>query len=250
MSPGLPEKASTRAAASPSEAIVSVVAAGRVRAARSPENRLRLMLVDDHPVVRQGIGACLARQPRFEVVGEAGDGHEALLRIKELGPDIVLMDIEMPGLDGLEVTTRLRRDRPDVKVLILTMHVTPDYVRRILDSGARGCVSKMAPPKDLVAAIEAVDSGESFFSPEVARLALNQMVQNGADSSSELTGREREVLILIAGGLSNKEMAGQLGVGVRTIETHRERIMDKLNIHTIAGLTKYAVAKGLVGLQG
>ena len=101
-----------------------------------------------------------------------------------------------------------------------------------------------------VAAIEAVDSGESFFSPEVARLALNQMVQNGADSSSELTGREREVLILIAGGLSNKEMAGQLGVGVRTIETHRERIMDKLNIHTIAGLTKYAVAKGLVGLQG
>jgi two-component system nitrate/nitrite response regulator NarL len=140
---------------------------------------------------------------------------------------------------------------PQVKVLILSMHDNSDYIMRILQSGARGYVLKEASPEELVKAIETVNSGEAFFSPEVARLALNQFVQGSGEGPhpSQLTDREREVLIHIAEGLSNKEIACRLNVGVRTVETHRERIMRKLDIHTIAGLTKFAISKGLITLQ-
>ncbi len=210
---------------------------------------IRLLLVDDHPVVRKGIRMCLSRTPNLDVVGEASDGQEALVKTKELNPDLVLMDIDMPKMSGLAVTELLRKDRPDVKVLILSMHDNTDYVMRILQSGARGYVLKEASPEELVQAIETVNAGEAFFSPDVARVALNQFVQ-GADKSAEnqLTGREEEVLVQIAEGLSNKEIASRLDVGVRTVETHRERIMRKLDIHSVAGLTKYAIAKGLVRL--
>ncbi len=215
------------------------------------KNRIKLLLVDDHPVVRRGISSCLARQERLSIVGEAGDGIEAVRKAKELAPDIVLMDIDMPHMDGLAVTEVLRKELPNIKVLILSMHSNTDYVLRIIQSGARGYVLKEASPEELVRAIETVESGESFFSPDIARVALNQFVRGPGEgpTPSQLTNREREVLIQIAEGLSNKEIASRLGVGVRTVETHRERIMRKLNIHSVAGLTKFAIAKGLITLR-
>jgi DNA-binding NarL/FixJ family response regulator len=214
------------------------------------KSRIKLLLVDDHPLVRRGISSCLARQERFAIVGEAADGLEALRKAKELLPDIILMDIEMPLMNGLTVTERLRRELPSVKVLILSMHSNPDYVLRIIQSGARGYVLKEASLEELVRAIETVDSGEAFFSPDVARSAFNQFVHRTGEGSSpsQLTNREREVLTYLAGGLSNKEVASALGIGVRTVETHREHMMRKLNIHNVAGLTRFAIAKGLIVL--
>jgi len=216
------------------------------------KQRIKILIVDDHPVVRKGISSCLARNENFEVVGEAGDGQEALRKTKELSPDIVLLDIDMPQMSGLAATELIRRDFPSLKILILSMHANTEFVLRIIQAGARGYVLKEAKPEDLAKAIETVYNGEVYFSPEVARVALNQFVRRNGDSEDsprQLTSREREVLIAIAEGLSNKEIATRLGVGVRTVETHRERIMRKLNIHSVAGLTRYAITKGLVMLR-
>jgi DNA-binding NarL/FixJ family response regulator len=212
---------------------------------------IKVLLADDHPVVRRGIAACLSRFPNLEIVAEAADGQDALRKIAQFSPDIVLMDIDMPQLSGLAVTERLRKEFPNVKVVVLSVHDQTDFIMRILQSGARGYVLKDAPTEELVQAIETVHSGESFFSPEVARMALSQFVRGTADSDSalQLTPREREVLTQIAEGLSNKEVANVLGVGVRTVETHRERIMRKLNIHSVAGLTRFAISKGFVSLS-
>ena len=237
--------------AQPLQAPVTDGRNGNPRSACKTKNRIRVLLADDHPVVRQGIAFCLARQPGLEVIGEAGDGREALRKIRELLPDIVLMDIDMPHMSGLAVAEVLRRELPQIKVLILSMHQQSEYVLRILQSGAHGYVLKESPLEELIRAIETVHTGEAFFSPEIARVALNQFVQgngHGPDLNN-LTPREREVLIHVAEGCSNKEIANQLGVGVRTIETHRERIMRKLDIHSIAGLTRFAIAKGLITLR-
>ena len=215
------------------------------------KRRIKLLLVDDHPVVRKGISSCLARHEHLQVVGEAGNGEEAIRKTRELAPDIVLMDIDMPEMNGLTVTELLRKESPKIKVLILSMHSNSEYVMRIIQSGASGYVLKEAPTEELLRAIEAVNAGEAFFSPEVARVALNKYVRGITDTAvAQLTNREREVLIQIAEGLSNKEIASKLGVGVRTVETHRERIMRKLNIHSVAGLTKFAISQGLVSLEG
>ncbi|MSU57415.1 MAG: response regulator transcription factor [Pedosphaera sp.] len=214
------------------------------------KNRIKLLVVDDHPIVRKGISQCLAKHEHLEIIGEAGDGREAVRKARELQPDLLLMDINMPQMSGLAVTELLRREMPKIKVLILSMHGNTDYVLRILQSGARGYVLKDAAPEELVRAIELVQSGEAYFSNDVARTALNQFVRGNAAAanSPQLTNREREVLTHIADGLSNKEIANVLGVGVRTVETHRERIMRKLDIHNVAGLTKFAIQKGLVTL--
>jgi len=214
-------------------------------------SRIKVLLVDDHPVVRRGISSCLARHSHLLIVGEAADGHEAVAKAKELLPDIVLLDIDLPHLSGLGVAEVLRRDLPNTKVLILSMCQRPEYIPRILQSGARGYVLKEAPPEELVKAIEMVTAGECYFSPEIARLALNQVVQGNGHGPdvAELTSREREVLVQVAGGFCNKEIATNLNVGVRTVETHRERIMHKLAIHSVAGLTRFALAKGLVTLR-
>ena len=213
--------------------------------------KLKVLIVDDHPVVRKGLQTCLSRQDRIKIVGEASDGDEALRKARQLGPDIVLMDISMPGMNGLAVTELLRKEVPSVKVLILSMHNNREYIFRIIQAGAHGYVSKGAAPEELVRAIESVCEGEPFFSPEVARAALTQFVSGAGKKEpfAQLTQREREVLALIADGQSNKEIASQLGIGVRTIETHRERIMRKLGIHTIAGLTRFAIMSGVVSLD-
>lgn len=214
------------------------------------KNSIKVLVVDDHPVVRKGISACLARHQQMQVIGEAADGREALRLARELQPDITLMDIDMPQMNGLVATEALHRELPRIKVLILSMHSNTEYVLRIIQSGARGFVLKEAPTDELVRAIETVNAGEAYFSSDVARVALNKFVQaNGDAAESHLTGREREVLMLITDGFSNKEIASQLGVGVRTVETHRERIMRKLDIHTVAGLTRYAIGQGLITLR-
>jgi len=215
------------------------------------KGRVRVLLVDDHPIVRKGLGSCLARQPHLEIVGEAADGREALAKSRALLPDVVLMDIDMPHMSGLAVAEVLRKELPQIKVLILSMYRQTEYVLRILQSGAQGYILKDADPLELVTAINAVTSGQTYFSPDIARVALNQFVQGSGQGPDPrgLTQREREVLIHIAEGCSNKEIACNLGVGVRTIETHRERIMRKLNIHSIAGLTRFAIAKGVVTLR-
>jgi two-component system nitrate/nitrite response regulator NarL len=215
------------------------------------KRHIRVLVADDHPVVRRGMSSCLARHEHLAIVGEAADGLEAVAKAKELLPDVLLLDIEMPGMSGLNVSEVLRKDLPQVKVLVLSMYQRAEYLLRILQSGARGYVLKDAPTEELVKAIETVNAGESYFSPEIARLALNHFVQGNGEGPdlAALTNREREVLALIAEGLSNKEIATRLDVGVRTVETHRERIMRKLDIHSIAGLTRFAIAKGLITLR-
>jgi two-component system nitrate/nitrite response regulator NarL len=215
------------------------------------KKKIKVMVVDDHPVVRRGLSSCLSNRENVKLVGEASDGAEAVLKVKELQPDVLLMDIDMPQMDGLAVTEKLRKEAPQVKVLILSSHSKRDYVTRIIRAGARGYVLKDTPPDDLVKAIQAVDSGEAFFSPPVARIALNQYVDESDQEAplAKLSERERQVLGLIAEGKSNKEIAVALDIGVRTTETHRERIMRKLDIHSVAGLTKFAIANGIVSLD-
>jgi DNA-binding NarL/FixJ family response regulator len=215
------------------------------------QNRVKILLADDHPLVRRGIGSSLARQPNLEVIGEASDGREALAKIKQLLPDMVLLDIDMPHMSGLALASLLRKELPQIRILVLSMHRHPEYVLRILQSGAHGYVLKDSPIEEVVHAITTINAGQSYFHPEIARVALSHMTGgNGSGSDlDKLTQREREVLIRIAEGCSNKEIAQVLDVGVRTVETHRERIMRKLNLHSIAALTRFAIAKGLTTLR-
>src|SRR6185369_12338051 len=159
--------------------IQSSLAGAQAREAKAgtPKGRIKVLLVDDHPVVRKGISACLARHDHLQVIGEAADGHEAVKKARELAPDIMLMDIDMPHMNGLAVTELVRKEFPRIKVLILSMHSNTDYVMRIIQSGARGYVLKDAPTDELIRAIDTINTGEAFFSPEVARSALNQYVK-------------------------------------------------------------------------
>ncbi|OQC25174.1 MAG: Oxygen regulatory protein NreC [Verrucomicrobia bacterium ADurb.Bin063] len=210
-----------------------------------------MLVADDHPVVRKGLQSCLSRAGRLRLVGEAADGDEALRKARELQPDVVLMDISMPGMNGLMVTEMLRKELPQVKVLVVSVQRNKDAIFRVIQAGAHGYVSKEAPSEEVIRAIESVHGGEPYFSEEIARAALYEFINSGGrkEPFAQLTPREREVLVLIAEGKSNKEIADQLNIGVRTIETHRERIMRRLNIHSVAGLTKYAIANGLVTLD-
>jgi two-component system nitrate/nitrite response regulator NarL len=212
--------------------------------------KIKLLLVDDHPIVLDGIKSHLCAQPDFEVVGDANNGHEALRKAKLTIPDVILMDINMPQVNGLEAMASLRRQVPKAKILVLTMHDNREYIAQVVRSGARGYLLKDSSPSELVAAIKAVYAGEVYFSPSISRVLLEEITSgngkhNGIPAQQTLTDREREVLSLIAEGLLNKQIADRLGIGVRTIETHRERIMRKLDIHTVAGLTKFAIARGM-----
>jgi len=217
----------------------------------SAKTKIKVLVVDDHPVVRKGLQSCLAKHDHIKVVGEASDGDEAMRKARELSPDLILMDITMPKMNGLAVTELLRKESPRTKVLVLSVHSNKEYIFRVIQAGAHGYVSKEAPPDELLRAIESVFEGEPFFSEDIARAALNQFVATGGKKEpfAQLTTRERQVLVLIAEGQSNKEIANKLGIGVRTIETHRERIMRRLDIHSVAGLTKFAIANGMVSLD-
>jgi two-component system nitrate/nitrite response regulator NarL len=214
--------------------------------------KIRLLLVDDHPIVLDGIKSHLGAQPEFEVVGDAANGLDAVRKAKLTLPDVVLLDINMPAMNGLEAMVHLRKQVPNAKVIILTMHDSKEYIAQIVRLGARGYLLKDCSPTELVSAIKAVHCGEVYFSPTVSKVLVEEMVdgKKAADQPipAPLTEREREVLSLIAEGLLNKQIADRLGIGVRTIETHRERIMRKLDIHTVAGLTKYAIARGMTSM--
>ena len=203
--------------------------------------KIRIVLADDHSVVRQGFRRILEAQSDMEIVGEASNGREALEQAALLTPDVVVMDVAMPELNGIEATRRMKEATPHSRVLALSMHKDSVYVREILRAGARGYLLKDAVDEDLIAAVRAVSRGECYLSPGVADAVLT-----GSDPIDLLTTREREVLQLIAEGKTNKEIATLLNLSVYTVDAHRGRIMEKLNLHSTGELVRFAIRKGLV----
>jgi DNA-binding NarL/FixJ family response regulator len=213
--------------------------------------KIAVLLADDHAVVRQGLRALLTAEGDIVVVGEAENGREAVMLAKKTLPDVVVMDVAMPGMNGLEATRQIVRNVPSSKVLVLTSYGDDDYVSQLMEAGAMGYLVKQTAADDLLKAIRQVRAGHQFFSPVIAR-RLRQQGQSGSllgesgARSGKLTSREAEVLQLVAEGLANKQIAGELGISIKTVEKHRQQAMNKLNIHDIAGLTRYAVSKGWV----
>jgi DNA-binding NarL/FixJ family response regulator len=208
--------------------------------------KIRILLADDHAVVRQGFGRILAAEPDMEIVGEASTGHEAIARTEELQPDVVVMDVAMPELNGIEATRRLAANAPRTRVLALSMHKDSVYVREILRAGAKGYLLKDAVDRDLLAAVRAVARGEGYLSPAVSEAVLSDYRKHVTDPVDLLTSREREVLQMIAEGKTNKEIATLLNLSVYTVDAHRGRIMEKLNLHTTGELVRFAMRKGLI----
>jgi DNA-binding NarL/FixJ family response regulator len=212
--------------------------------------KIRVLIVDDHAILREGIRALLALSKDMEVVGEAGDGQTGIDRARELQPDVVLMDIAMPGLDGLEATRRIKDRHRNVKVLILTQHENREYVFPILKAGADGYVLKKAAGTELISAIRAVHEGGTFLYPSVAKTVVEDYLRPDGTISerrhSKLTDREIEVLKLVAEGRSNQEIADLLCLSVKTVTGHRTNIMEKLDLHSRTELVKYAIRTGLI----
>lgn len=208
---------------------------------------IRVLVVDDHSVVREGIRHVLEGGDGFQVVAEAANGAEALERAAGAHPDVVLLDLSMPGASGLDVVRQLRARHPDTRVLILSVHDDREYVLESVRVGAHGYLRKDSSPADIRQAIRAVHAGDSFFSPPAAR-HLTAAVQDQAatDRLGDLTSREREILVRVARGRTNREAAAELGISVRTVETHRDSLMRKLGIHTVAGLTRFALEHRLL----
>ena len=211
---------------------------------------IRVLVADDHTLVREGIRALLAGAPDLDVVAEAADGREAIERAKTTRPDVILLDVAMPGLGGLEAVPLLRREVPDSRILILTQYQQPEYVRRFLNLGVSGYVLKKAASAELVAAIRAVHRGGLVVDPAVAADVLRESASGHAapaeDPYEALTQRERQVLKLVAEGRSNKEVAAFLDVSIRTAMTHREHLMRKLGLHNRTDVTRFALRRGLI----
>ena len=215
--------------------------------------KIRVLIVDDHTLVRDGIRALLALASDIEVVGEAENGREALEKVKQLVPDVVLMDLAMPVMGGLEATRRIRKEFPGTKVLALTQYDDSDYVIPVIEAGARGFVTKMAAFSELASAIQAVYKGESFLSPSAAKALVEERqqkipVEGGKDPYEQLTDREREVLKLVAEGHTTREIADMLVVSPKTVEWHKTSLMNKLNIHNKTDLIKFAIRKRVITL--
>jgi two-component system response regulator NreC len=212
---------------------------------------LRVLLADDHPIVRRGLRSLLETEPGLSIVGEAADGLEALRLCEETHPDVLIVDIAMPRLNGIDVAARAQKLEPPPRTLILSMHSDESYIIRALAAGARGYLLKESTDEDLLPAIRAVAAGRPFFSAAVASVLMEdymrQLTTRGlTDSHHLLTDREKEVLQLLAEGRSNKEVATLLDLGVSTVETHRANLMQKLNLHNTAEIVLYAVRKGII----
>ncbi len=208
--------------------------------------KIHILLADDHAVVRQGFKMILAAQPDMEIVGEAGNGREALDLAGQLQPDVIVMDVAMPELNGIEATRRVADLSPRTRVLALSMHKDSVYVREILRAGARGYLLKDSIASDLLAAVRAVARGEGYLSPGVSDAVLNDYRRHVTDPIDLLSSREREVLQMIAEGKTNKEIATVLNLSVYTVDAHRGRIMEKLNLHSATDLVRFVVRAGLV----
>jgi len=210
---------------------------------------IRVLLADDHALVRAGIRSLLTGLEGIEVVGEAGDGREALRLVEKERAHVLLMDIAMPGLNGLEALARVTKDYPHTRVLILSMHANEEYVLQALRAGAAGYLLKGAGPAELELAVRAVARGETHLSPSISRHVVDDYLRRlseGPAAPEALTPRQREILQLIAEGHTTKEIASKLGLSVKTVETHRMQLMERLDIHDIAGLVRYAIRTGLV----
>jgi len=215
------------------------------------ESMIRVILADDHAVMRHGLRLILEQQEGFEVLGEARDGREAVSLAEALHPDVAVLDITMPNLNGIEAARQITDKQPSVAVVVLSMHADEGYVLRALKAGARGYLLKESPEADFVSAIRTVSDGKAFFSPAVSRLLVEDYVRQLQDKDIEdsyelLTPREREVLQLVAEGKSNKEIANLLNLSLYTVETHRSNILGKLNLHSVPELILYAVRKGVI----
>jgi DNA-binding NarL/FixJ family response regulator len=210
---------------------------------------IRILLADDHTLMRAGIRSLLEKMPGVEVVGEAADGREALSLVQSQMPQVVLMDIAMAGLNGLEATERIMKEFPKVRVIILSMHANEEYVLQTLRAGASGYLLKDAATTELGLAVQAVARGDTYLSPAISKRVIEDYVGRTSGQkglSEQLTSRQREILQLIAEGKSTKEIAFLLNVSIKTVETHRTQLMDRLNIHDVPGLVRYAIRMGLV----
>ena len=215
--------------------------------------RIRVLIADDHAIVRDGVRALLTLADDVEVVGEAADGMEAIEACRRLRPDLVLMDIAMPGLGGLEATLQIRKELPEVKVLVLTQYEDREYVRRFLKLGVSGYVLKKAAGAELVAAVRAAAKGGLVLDPDIARDAIREpeapAAEPAADPYESLTDREKQVLKLVAEGRSNKEVAELLDISVKTAMSHREHVMEKLNLHSRTDLIRFALRQGVIRVE-
>jgi|SRR5947209_10420215 len=217
-----------------------------------PTTKITILLADDHTVVRQGLRMLVEAEPDLQVVGEAENGREAVQLAKKLRPNVIVLDIAMPLLNGLEATRQLTRDLPDSKVLILSSYSDDEYVQQLTDQGASGYIVKQTAAQELLRAIRETQKGNAFFSPSISKRLLEQarvsFVRGGPvkKRTNRLTSREAEVLQLIAEGHANKQIASELAISIKTVEKHRQQVMNKLNIHDVAGLTRHAIAKGII----
>jgi DNA-binding NarL/FixJ family response regulator len=225
---------------------------GKKGAGADGMTRVRIVLADDHHLVRTGMRALLQSLPDVAVVGETGDGREAVDLVRAQAPNIVLMDIAMPGLNGLEATARIAKEFPQTRVIILSMHASEEYVQTALRAGAAGYLLKNAAPEELWLAIQAVMRGETWLSSAISRLVVEEYLGARGESTgslAQLTPRQREILQLIAEGKTTKQIAAALAVSIKTVETHRAQLMERLGIHDVAGLVRYAIRHGLVRID-
>jgi DNA-binding NarL/FixJ family response regulator len=221
----------------------------------SPDKKLRILIADDHELVRRGIRGLLHAQRAWKVAGEAANGREAVEKAKKLRPDVIILDIGMPNLDGLEATRQIREAAPNTEILILTMHESNQMVRRVLEAGARGYVLKSDLAGHLVKAVKGVSKGKVYLTPKVSEIVLKGFLNTGIESkraeSSQArpTPRETEIIRLLAEGNANKAIAAELGITIRTVETHRAKIMLKLGLHSLTQLIHYAIHHSIVSPQ-